>query len=90
MSAELIGFLSVGFAVVAVGVSLWRMMACVEDRITKNADKAHETIGRNIDEVKSGLRAVNTRLDSLTEKVSQNASGIAWIKGYLMKKEEES
>ena len=76
MSAELIGILGVG---ISLALFIWRLSVQTERR----SDKAHETIGKNIDEVKTDLK-------SLSEKVSQNARDIGWIKGYLMKKEEES
>ena len=76
ISTELIGIIGVG---VSLAVFIWRMLTGIEAR----SDIAHENIGKNIDEVKSELR-------SLSEKVSQNSRDVGWIKGYLMKREDEA
>ena len=87
MSTELIGFLSVGFAAVAVGVSLavfiWRISVHAE----KRSDDAHEKIGENISEVKIDLREVKKNLGEVKVRLAENSTHLEWIKSRFQKSE---
>ena len=92
MTTEMIGFLSVGIAVVGVGVALAVLVLRLHTVSEKRSDDAHEAIGRNIDGLKTNLSdlkkdVVELKKDIVELKVqsAKNSTDLGWIKHYLGK-----
>ena len=85
MTTEMIGFLSVGIAVVGVGVALAVLVLRLHTVSEKRSDDAHEAIGRNIDGLKTNLSDLKKDIVELKVQSAKNSTDLGWIKHYLGK-----
>ena len=58
----------------------WRVLARIEDRITNNADKAHATIGQNIQRLETIFEKMEAKVDKVAADVSELKVDMAIVK----------